>query len=110
MLEGVPVTLRTALHLPPCIRHRRFAVAAFWHGCPVVRQCAPHLGLRQFAPQASILKFRAIPASLGLHDAHHRLPARMDVLHSDLLLAFAAVAVEGFKQRRKGAGELVRLG
>jgi hypothetical protein len=30
---------------PPCIRHRPFGIAACWHGCPVVRQWAPHLGL-----------------------------------------------------------------
>jgi hypothetical protein len=32
------------------------------------------------------------------------------MLHRHLLLALAAVAVEGFEQRRVGAGELVRLG
>jgi hypothetical protein len=38
--------------------------------------------------------------------------ARMgvDVLHRDLLLAFAAVTIERFEQRGVGAGELVRLG
>jgi hypothetical protein len=59
-----------------------------------------------------ILQFRAIPAPRRPDHAHHRLPTGMDVdvLHSDLLLAFAAVAVERFEERGKGAGELVRLG
>ena len=34
----------------------------------------------------------------------------VDVLDRDLLLALAAMAVEGFEQRRVGAGELVGLG
>jgi hypothetical protein len=59
---------------------------------------------------ASILDFGVIPAP-RFHDAHHRLPAGMNVnvLHRHLLLALAAVAIEGFKQRGEGAAELVRL-
>ena len=59
-----------------------------------------------------ILRFRAIPAPRRLHDAHHCLPAGMDVdvLHGHLLLALAAVAVERFEQLSEGARELVRLG
>jgi hypothetical protein len=40
------------------------------------------------------------------------LPAGMDMymLHSHLLLAFAAVAIERIKQEGIGAGQLVRLG
>jgi hypothetical protein len=34
----------------------------------------------------------------------------MDMLHSDFSLAFAAVAVEGFKERSIGAGKLIHLG
>jgi hypothetical protein len=47
-----------------------------------------------------------------LYDAHHRLPAQMgvDMLHGDRLSALAAVAVEGFEERRIGAGKLIRLG
>jgi hypothetical protein len=59
-----------------------------------------------------ILRFRAIPTPRRLHHAHHRLTTGMnvDVLDRDLLLALAAVAVEGFEQRGEAAGELVRLG
>jgi len=44
-----------------------------------------------------ILKFRSIPSPWGLDNAHHRLPAcmNMDVLYRDLLLALAAVTIEG---------------
>jgi hypothetical protein len=40
-----------------------------------------------------LLQFRAIPSPRRLHDAHHRLATGMDVnvLHGDLLLAFAAM-------------------
>jgi len=53
------------------------------------------------------------PAGVGARDAdQHRLAARMnvDVLNRYLLLAFAAMAVEGFEQRRIGARQLVGLG
>lgn len=60
------------------------------------------------------LEFAGVPtprlAGCGDH-ADHRLPARMDmdVFDGDLLLALAAMAVEGFDQRRIGAGQLVGL-
>lgn len=59
-----------------------------------------------------ILRFSAIPTPRRLHNADHRLTAGMnvDVLDRDLLLAFAAMAVESFEQRRIGAGKFVRLG
>ncbi|MGE0775513.1 MAG: hypothetical protein AB7L36_10825 [Sphingomonadaceae bacterium] len=59
-----------------------------------------------------ILRFRAFPTPRRLHHAHHSLPAGMDVdvLHRNLLLALAAVAIECLEQRGEGAGELVRLG
>jgi hypothetical protein len=47
------------------------------------------------------------PQSAGCGDhADHRLPASMNVnmLDRDLLLALAAMPVEGFDQRRIGAG------
>jgi hypothetical protein len=53
------------------------AVGACWHGCPVVRQWAPHLGLRCIANLPGtglILHFCAIPAARGLYDAYDRLP------------------------------------
>jgi hypothetical protein len=59
-----------------------------------------------------ILRFRAFPTPRRLDHPHHRLPAGMDVdmLHRDLLLALAAVAVERFEQRGEAAGELIGLG
>jgi hypothetical protein len=44
-----------------------------------------------------ILRFRAIPASGSLYEAYHGLPPGMDVnvLHDHLLLALAAMAIEG---------------
>ena len=55
--------------------------------------------------------FRSIPTPRGLDHANHCLAARMDVdvLHRDLLLAFAAMTVEGFNQRGEGPRQLVRL-
>src|SRR5262249_11171493 len=48
---------------------------------------------------------------MGVHHPDHRLTALVDVdvLHRDLLLAFAAVAIERIEQSRIGAGELVCL-
>ena len=55
-----------------------------------------------------------LPTPSGWSGNHpdHGLAAGMDVnvLDRDLLLAFAAMAVEGFEQRRIGARQLVSLG
>ena len=58
------------------------------------------------------LRFCAIPTPRRADDADDRLSASMDMdmLHRDLLLALAAMAVEGFEQGGIGAGQLVGLG
>jgi hypothetical protein len=47
-----------------------------------------------------------IPTPRRSNDADHRLPARVDVdvLHGHLLLALAAMAVEGVEEGGIGAG------
>src|SRR5262245_438634 len=57
------------------------------------------------------LRFRCEPSPPALDVADDGLTALVDVdmLHRDLLLALAAVPVEGIEQSRVGAGELVRL-
>jgi hypothetical protein len=49
---------------------------------------------------------QTLPPALDVAD--DGLTALVDVLHRDLLLAFAAVAIERIEQSRRGAGELVR--
>ena len=58
-----------------------------------------------------IHSFRSTPTPRGLDRANHRLAARMDVdvLDRDLLLAFAAMTVEGLNQRSMRPRQFVRL-
>src|SRR5262245_57031380 len=57
------------------------------------------------------LRFATIPTPRSLDRPYDGLPARMDVdmLDGHLLLALAAMVVEGVEQRGPRAGELVRL-
>ena len=57
----------------------------------------------------NLLCMGLIPAPGALDHPDHRLTALVDVdvLHRDLLLAFAAVAIERIEQSRIGAGEFV---
>ena len=59
----------------------------------------------------NLLCMGLIPAPGALDHPDHRLTALVDVdvLHRDLLLAFAAVAIERIEQSRIGAGEFVGL-
>src|SRR5215468_6704198 len=52
---------------------------------------------------------RTLPLALDVADDGLPALVDVDVLHRDLLLAFAAVAIERIEQSRIGAGELVRL-
>src|SRR5262249_19323023 len=51
---------------------------------------------------------RTLPPALDVADDGLTALVDVDVLHRDLLLAFAAVAIERIEQSRIGAGELVR--
>jgi hypothetical protein len=105
MHEGVPVTLRSIWVCSAVILQREFTIAACWHGLTrLVR--APHEMHRQFAWHGIDSPISRDPR-LPDH-AHHRLATGMDVerLHGNLLLALAAVAVEGFDQRDDGPGSL----
>jgi hypothetical protein len=100
---------------PPCMRQRPFAIAGCRHGCPVVRQWAPHLGLTCIGnlPRLGlILQLGAIPGPRRPDHAHHRLTAGMNVnvLHRHLLLSLATMAIQGFEERGECAGKFVRLG
>src|SRR5262245_12561039 len=55
------------------------------------------------------LSMRALPPALDIADDGLTALVDVDVLHRDLLLAFAAVAIERIEQSRIGAGELVGL-
>ncbi len=61
-----------------------------------------------------ILQLGVIPTPRRLDNAHHRLPAGMDMdmdmLYSDFLLALAAMAVQRFEERRIRVRKLIRLG
>jgi hypothetical protein len=58
-----------------------------------------------------ILRFRLNPSPRCFNYAYHGLLAGMNVhvFYRDLLLAFAAVAIQRVEQHGKGAGELVGL-
>jgi hypothetical protein len=57
------------------------------------------------------LQFVAIPSPRGLDHSDDSLTARvnMNVLNRDLLLAFAAMAIESIEQHGVGARQLVGL-
>src|ERR1700686_3133825 len=99
---------------PPCILQRRFPrTARDRHGFPL-RVRAPHRGAWFVCNSSHCIKFSlcVFDASTPWRDgADNRLSTRMDVhvLHCDLLLALAAVAVERVEQGRIGARKLVRL-
>ena len=97
--------LGAPVDLPPCIRHRPFDMLGPRHGVPL-RVLAPHLGAFMKAQRMGlILLFSSTPAPPG-DVANDGLTALMDVdvLDRHLLLALAAVLVEGFHLRRVGAG------
>src|SRR3984957_1548131 len=103
--------------LPPCIRQRPLAIAGDWQGV-LVRVRAWQRGLRcmgNLLCMGLFLEFAGVPTpgltGSGGNHPDHRLAAGMDVevFDRDLLLALAAMAVEGFEQRRIGARQLVCL-
>jgi hypothetical protein len=58
-----------------------------------------------------ILRSRLNPTARSLNYAYHRLPTRMNVhvLHRDLLLALAAMAIERVEQHCEGASPASKL-
>ena len=54
------------------------------------------------------LSMRTVPPAVDVADDGLTALVDVDVLHRDLLLAFAAVATERIEQSRIGARELVR--
>jgi hypothetical protein len=84
---------------PPCMRHRPFGIAGDRHRLPLLVR-ALHRGLRCIGNLFQHLDDPPTPRDprpRRPRNAHQRLPAGMDVdmLRSDLLLALAAVTVEG---------------
>src|SRR5437868_4379393 len=97
--------------MPPCIRHRSFAIAGARHGLPLL-VLAPHRGLRCMGESLCmrlISGFLVTPTPLARDVADDGLPALVDghVLDRDLLFASRPVALEGFHLDREGSGELV---
>ena len=70
--------------IPPCIRHRPFAIAGAWHEFQL-RVRAPHRGLRCMGNLLRILlALRAAAVFQRIDDADHPLATRMDMHMSDL--------------------------
>src|SRR5215210_8624748 len=95
------------------MRQRPFGIAGDWHRLPCLVR-APQRWLRcmgNLLCMGLILRICAIPTPLGLDSAHHCLATgvHMNVLHRNLLLTLAAMAIERFEQGGVGTGELVSL-
>ena len=91
--------------LPPCIRHRPFDIAGLQHGRRVRLLIASQRGAAWALCMGLIFAFIGRPPPFVLDRTDNSLPAAVNVhvLDSDLLLPFAAMAIQRLCKRRRGA-------